>query len=241
MPVGHAHGRAARMVNHGHVHRREPLRDRLSDAAHADHADRAVAQRGLAQRIIFLRPLAGTQVALGLRKFAHRAQQESDRCVRHFLGEHIRRVGHRDAVRTRPGGVDMVVADAEGGDDLEPGKSRHERTIDPLLGDGDRHGAHARAALAEELVALLRVGKLDDVERAGEPVHDDALGRTDQENVGFFGGHDSLQNCASALPRGVQHSHQHRHRLLDKPAEGGDQLGAERAVDHAVIAGERHR
>jgi len=81
-------------------------------------------------------------------------------------------------------------------------------------------------------------GKLDDVERAGEPVHDDALGRTDQENVGFFGGHDSLQNCASALPA---------RRPTFTPAsspvcstslrKGSDQLGAERAVDHAVIAG----
>jgi hypothetical protein len=34
--------------------------------------------------------------------------------------------------------------------------------------------------------------------------------------------------------------HQHRDRLLDKSAEGGDELGAERAVDDAVIAGERY-
>src|SRR3989442_4240958 len=35
--------------------------------------------------------------------------------------------------------------------------------------------------------------------------------------------------------------HQHRHRLLDEAFAGSEQLGAERAVDDAVIAGERHR
>src|SRR5262245_14831280 len=36
-------------------------------------------------------------------------------------------------------------------------------------------------------------------------------------------------------------SHQHRHGLLDKSLERRQQLGPEDAVDHAVIAGERHR
>src|SRR5215472_19126516 len=36
-------------------------------------------------------------------------------------------------------------------------------------------------------------------------------------------------------------SHQHRHGLLDESLERRQQLGPERAVDHAVIAGERHR
>src|SRR6516225_8252705 len=36
-------------------------------------------------------------------------------------------------------------------------------------------------------------------------------------------------------------SHQHRHGSLDKSLERRQQFGPERAVDHAVIAGERHR
>src|SRR5262249_51709266 len=36
-------------------------------------------------------------------------------------------------------------------------------------------------------------------------------------------------------------SHQHRHGLLDESLERRQQLGPERAVDHAVIAGQRHR
>src|SRR5215467_6552040 len=92
----------------------------------------------------------------------------------------------------RPGGVDVVVTDPERGDDLEPGKSLHKGTIDPLLGGRHRHAAHARRALGEESVAILGVGEFDEVEGAGEPVHDDGLGGTDQENIGFFGGHNSL-------------------------------------------------
>ena len=101
------------MVDDRHLHSGEPAGDRLPDPAHADRADGAVAQRRLAQRIILLRPLAGAHVALGLREFPHGAQQESHRGVGHFLREHVRRVGHGDAVRARPGGVDVVVADTE--------------------------------------------------------------------------------------------------------------------------------
>src|SRR5215470_17614337 len=36
-------------------------------------------------------------------------------------------------------------------------------------------------------------------------------------------------------------SHQHRHGLFDEAFERRQQLGPEHAVDHAVIAGERHR
>ena len=41
-------GRPARVIDHRHLHGLEPARDRLADAAHADHADGAVAQRSLA-------------------------------------------------------------------------------------------------------------------------------------------------------------------------------------------------
>src|SRR5215470_20091558 len=81
----------------------------------------------------------------------------------------------------------MVVTDAEGGDDLEPGKSRHKGTIDPLLGGRDRHAAHARRGLGKEFVAFLGVGESREVEGTGEPVHHDGLGWTDQDNIGFFG------------------------------------------------------
>ena len=90
----------------------------------------------------------------------------------------------------------MVVTDAEGGDDLEPGKSRHKGPIDPLLGDRDRHAAHARRALGEEFVAILGVREFHQVEGAGEPIDDDGLGGPDQENVSLFGSHHSpLVQC----------------------------------------------
>src|SRR5262249_50667834 len=42
-----------------------------------------------------------------------------------------------------PGGVDVVVTNAEGGDHLESGKSLHKGTIHPLLGSRHRHAAPA--------------------------------------------------------------------------------------------------
>ena len=67
--------RLARMIDHWDAKRFEPPRDRGADATHADQADSAVAQRRPAQRIVALKPFAGTQMALGLRQLAHRAQQ----------------------------------------------------------------------------------------------------------------------------------------------------------------------
>src|SRR5271163_4961028 len=91
----------------------------LADRAHADHTDFAVAQRRFGQMKAFLRPFAGAQIALRLGQFAHGAEQEPERGVRHFFGEHFRRVGDGDAVRAGPYGVDMVITDAEARYDLK--------------------------------------------------------------------------------------------------------------------------
>ena len=154
------------MIDHGHLHGLEPARDRLTDAAHAHHPDGTVAQGGLAERVSLLRPFAGAHIALGLRKFAHRAQQEPERGVGDLLGQHIGCIGDGDAVLAGPAGIDVVVADAERRDDLELRKARHEGAVDALLGAGDGDGAHARRDLGEELLRILGVGELDQVERA---------------------------------------------------------------------------
>src|SRR5262249_11331535 len=99
--------------------------------------------------------------------------------------------------------MDMVVADAEGGDDLEPGKSRHERPIDALLGGGDRHAAHARTTLGEEFFPRRPIRELDEVEGAGEPVDDNGFWSADQQNVSFLGGHDSLLIASQSILPGT--------------------------------------
>src|SRR2546430_11627614 len=58
------------------------------------------------------RSTAGAQVTLRLRQLAHRTQEKPERRIGDLLREHLRRVGHRDAVRARPCGVDVIIADA---------------------------------------------------------------------------------------------------------------------------------
>src|SRR4029078_11046687 len=91
----------------------EPARNRPADATHADHADGAVAQCRLAQRILPLHPFARAQEVRSLREFAHRAQQQTHRGVGALLVENLGRVGDGDAVLDRILDVDVVVADAE--------------------------------------------------------------------------------------------------------------------------------
>ena len=71
MAVGKLRPRLARVIDDRQAEGFEPPRDRHADAAHADHADGAVAQRRPASRdSCARRPFAGAQIALGLRQFA---------------------------------------------------------------------------------------------------------------------------------------------------------------------------
>ena len=82
--------------------------------------DGAVAQARLAERVVLLAPFPGPQITLGLRKLAHGAQQQPERGVGDLLGQHVGRVGERNAMRAQPSRrIDVVVADAEGRDDLQ--------------------------------------------------------------------------------------------------------------------------
>src|SRR3974390_735181 len=60
----------AAVIDDRHGEGLQPARNRPTDAAHANYADGAVSQRGLGERVLLLEPLAGGQIALGLRKFA---------------------------------------------------------------------------------------------------------------------------------------------------------------------------
>ena len=75
--VGHGRGRVARMIGHRHARGLEPASDRLADAAHADDADLAVAQRADAQGIVLRLPQAGAQIAVGLDELAQGRDQQA--------------------------------------------------------------------------------------------------------------------------------------------------------------------
>src|ERR1043166_580753 len=68
--------------------------DRLTDGAHSDHANGPVPQRRAGKMIGALHPLARPQIALGLRKFAHRAQEQTERGVGDLLGQDLGRIRH---------------------------------------------------------------------------------------------------------------------------------------------------
>ncbi len=151
-----------------------------------------------------LRPFAGAHIALGLGKFAHGAQQQTERGVGDLLGQHVGRVGDGDAVRAGPGGVDVVVADAEGRDDLEPGKTRRmKRTVDPLLGGGDRHAAHARRGLGKNVSRSLASENLIRLKAPESPL-----------TITGLGGPISRTSVFSAAIASLASSHQHRDGLL---------------------------
>ena len=183
--VGELGPRPARVIDDRHAERLKPARDGDADAAHADQADGAVAQRRPAQRIVALAPFAGAQMAFGLRQLAHRAQEQADRGIGDFLGEHVGRVGDDDAAPRRGVGVDVVVADAEAGDDVRG--SAGARASASSTGShrrADRHGAHM-ADRSKECVAVRRPARLCTVKSAS-PLAMTGRRRPDQQHVRSF-------------------------------------------------------
>ena len=187
--VAHAWLRVAAVIDHRHAEGLQPARDRLADAAHADHADGAIAQRRLGERILPLRPFAGAQKALGLRKFAHRAEQEAERGVGHLLVQYFRRVGDDDAVRARPLGVDVIVADAEARDLLELGKALHEFRADALVGISHHQRTDFIGDGFKERVLVGRVDQLVQRDLGLQSADNDRLLIADQQHVRLFASH----------------------------------------------------
>ena len=129
------------------------MRDRLADAPEAEDADLAPAQRG-GQRIGPLQPLAGAQIAVHLRQLAHGGDQQAQRQISHLAGEHVGRVRDDDAALRERGGVDVVVADAEAGDDLQPRKQLDEGGVDAGVSSADGNATHLKVGLAAHVEML---------------------------------------------------------------------------------------
>ena len=92
--------------------------------------------------------MPGAQISLRLRQLAHRHEHEAERGVSDFVVEHPRRVGGDDSEPRRRLGVDVVVADAETGDDLEAGKAAQIGFVGPHMA-GERDRADARRPFGE--------------------------------------------------------------------------------------------
>src|SRR5579864_6187537 len=200
MQIADVAPRRAGVIDHRNAEGAEPPRDRLADGAHADHADGAVAQRRLGERIVALEPLAGAQIPLGLGKFAHRAQQQSERGIGDLFGQHAGRIGQDHIVRGGPFDVHVVVADAEARDDFELGKAFHQAAGNqfPRVAAGD--GANVRMS-GDEGGAVLRRGGLMNRADGVETLHHDRLERADQHYLGLIGRH-SLSSRHTSMVTG---------------------------------------
>ena len=158
--VGHLRLRLAAVVFDLQLAGFQPLGDGLADAPQAEDADLAAAQRRR-QRIGPLEPLAGAQVAVHLRQLAHGGDQQAQREVGDLAGQHVGRVRDDDAAPGQRGGIDMVVADTEAGDDLEPREQLDEVRVDARVAAEHGHAAHLEAGLAHDVEVLgqLRVDR----------------------------------------------------------------------------------
>ena len=176
------------MIDDRHAERLDAPRNGLADPSHAHHADGAVAQR-VGQRIIARRPFAGAQIALRLRQFAHRREQQPERGVGDLFVEDARRVGHGDAVRARPFRIDVVVADAEGRDEFQLREPLHQVGADLVRGQRHRDGAHLVRDGIEERILVLRVLQRVQVHRVCQAAEDDRLLGSHQQDVWLLAGH----------------------------------------------------
>ena len=175
------------MIGHRHERGFEPAPDRLPDAAHADNADLAVAQRAGAQGIALRLPQAGAQIAVGLDEFAQGGDQKPHRDVGDLFGQHVGRVGDDDVVLARIGGIDVVVADAEACDDLELGEMRQRFPVGRHRVIGDRHAAGFRHDIGRQ---SLEVGtglrRMQD-ELVRKAVFEDRPDRSVDQQIDLFG------------------------------------------------------
>ena len=113
--------------------------------------------------------------SLGLRKLAHRAQQQAERGVGDLLVEHLGRVGDGDAVLDRIFDVDVVVADAEARNEFELRATAPSVAPIILLGRaGHRGAADARRDLGDDSLGIVTSADHVQVERALEPIDDQA-------------------------------------------------------------------
>jgi len=101
-----------------HAECRRPHGDRLSDAPHADDAER-LAAHFLLHGHRAAQPAAGTHITVSACNAAHRCQHQADGEVGDIVGQYVRRVRDGDAVFARGNEIDRVDADAEAGDQTQ--------------------------------------------------------------------------------------------------------------------------
>jgi hypothetical protein len=137
------------VIGDGHPEPVEPPRHRLADMAEPDDANPLPSQRrGKREGVVAPAPIA--QETVGLRDTADRRQQQTDRQVGDLVVEHARCVGHHHVALGRSGGIDVIVADAEAGDDLQRRQPLEQRSLNWAERRAHRHTADRRADARQE-------------------------------------------------------------------------------------------
>ncbi len=135
----------------------------------------------------FVEPFAGAQIGVRLRELAHRREEEAHRRVGDLVGQHVRRVGDDDAPARGRLGVDMVVADAAGRENLELREAVEEGVVETFVALARRHAADfVRHLLELRLLLGAREGPIDG-EGLVEPIRCLVRKRAGQKNIDRLG------------------------------------------------------
>ena len=185
--IGHIFLAGATMIDHRQAESLDALRHCLADAAETDDADLAAAQRG-GERIIALQPLARAQIAIDLRQLAHRGDQQAQRQVRDLVRQHVRRIGDDEATPSGFGRIDMIVADAEAGDDLELRQRIEQRGVHPVMPAAGGDAAHAGRDIAQQGAAIRRLPEFVDDEAGLQLIGGVRHQRAGHNDLGSVGG-----------------------------------------------------
>jgi hypothetical protein len=121
--------------------------------------------------------------------------------------QHVGRVGDGDAAGLRRRQVDMIEADALGGDDLGLGQRRNELGIDPAR--AGRNRAHPVLDLAEEGRAMFRRPQAVHREILVELLHRRGIDRHYQHDIGFHPESSGLRGGENASRRGRRQTPSH--------------------------------
>jgi hypothetical protein len=90
-----------------------------------------------------------------------------------------------------PGRIDMVVSDPEGRHDFEPRQARHQSGIDTIGHRADRDGAQPRRERGQGGFGIAP-GQPMNGESGRQAIEHDRLRRSQQQDIGFLVGHESL-------------------------------------------------
>ena len=120
--------------------------DGAADAAKPEDADVLAAQLARQRGWPFRDPIARADIAIIMRHPAIGGEHQRDRQIGGVVGQHVRRVGNRDAPRSGISDVNLVRADRADDDQFKVGKLVDRRCIDAFgasgQNDADAGGGH---------------------------------------------------------------------------------------------------